>query len=669
MKSLLRDLKLDDIYCLDYETFYDTKAKYSLKNPSLSTTEYIIDPRFKMHMVAVQGSRQKKPKVLNRQQLIAWLRTVNWTRTGFLGHHTQFDGFISSHHFNHRAAFYFDTLSMARPLMPIQVGGGLDAINKALGGAGKTKAAALANIDGVRDLTPQQYRDLVPYAGDDALMTWDTFLKLVQYLPLQELRIIDLTMKMYTHPSALIDTTQLEGVRLADRARKRELVAALIKQRKLKLPKDYDAVAKRLVSNDQFAELLAEQGIDAPRKVSAKKTEKAGTEVTTWAMSKQDQEFIDLLAHANKTVRQLMEARFAVKSQQMESRCDRLLARAHIGPQPVYLKYYGAGPGRWSGGDLVNWQNLSSKRREGGAELRASVHAPEGHVFLIADLSQIEARLNAWDAGQEDKLEVFRQFDIILGTDKDGKVLRAGPDVYRYTASGIYHVSIDQITDAQRQIGKISDLSLGYQAGAPRFAKTLRLGSMGPPVDITDRAAADIHAAWRRTNHAIVANWRSTNERFKQAVGGRCKIAHGAVTYEGSANGKTAYMHGPGGASIRYDGIKFDEDGISYISEYQPLAKGGARVERTRLYGGILVQNKLEHLGRRLIADQMVELCDYLPTSRIVMSTHDEAVLTVPLRSAAKALKAAKAIMSRPPPWARNLPLAVDAHISARYDK
>lgn len=108
---------------------------------------------------------------------------------------------------------------------------------------------------------------------------------------------------------------------------------------------------------------------------------------------------------------------------------------------------------------------------------------------------------------------------------------------------------------------------------------------------------------------------------------------------------------------------------MSYLSEYFALKKGGARKERTRLYGGILVQNKLEHLGRRLIADQMMELCDYLPKAKLVMSTHDEAVMAIPVAQSNKALKAAQRIMSRPPPWAPDLPLAVDAYISARYDK
>lgn len=659
--SLMQSLHLDEIWGIDYESFYCTKSKYSLKNPTLSNTEYIIDPRFKAHMVSIQRHSWKKAKWLTIPQFVKWLRTINWARAGYLAHHTQFDGFISSYHYGHKAAFYFDTLSMSRPLVNIKVGGSLHNLSKAFGGSGKEKVESLVAVDGIRDLSPAQMKELGPYACDDVEDTWMIFRAMVEYLPLQELKIIDRTIKMYTDPTVLIDAPAIDGVLVKDTANKVMLV------KKLKLGKTFEEASERLVSKDKFAELLMDAGVQPPQKRSDKKSEKLGQDVIVWAMSKQDQEFKDLLAHPNKRVRHLMDARFAVTSNNMASRCKRLGARAHIGPQPVYLNYYGARPGRWSGGDLVNWQNLSSKRKEGGAELRASVYAPPGFELLIADLSQIEARLNAWDAGQEDKLDVFRAYDLIIGYDEKGKPVRSGPDVYRYTAAGIYNIHIDKIVDAQRQIGKISDLSLGYQAGAPRFAKTLRLGSMGPPVDISDDQAKLIHTAWRRTNDRIVKNWSNTNANFKNAVLGRMSVEHGAVTYEGAGN--IAFMHGPGGASIRYDDVHMGEDGMSYLSEYFPLKKGGARQERTRLYGGILVQNKLEHLGRRLIADQMIELCEYLPKAKLVMSTHDEAVLAVPIGQSAKALKAAQRIMTRPPYWAPDLPLAVDAHISARYDK
>lgn len=657
MKQLLREFKLDAIIGLDAETFYEAGSSgYSLKNQSISTTDYIIDPRFKMHCMSVQAHTWKKPRVLTHAQFKTWALGINWRRTGVLAHHAQFDGFIASHHYKIKPAAFFDTMSMGRPLLPITVGGSLDAMLKAFGNPGKEGGEALVAVAGKRDLTRAELKALMVYAGHDIEKTWWLFHKLREYMPIDELRLIDETVRMYTDPRLLVDKAAILSVRDADVANKQALVA------ELDLGPDYETGRARLASAPEFFALLQDAGIDPPTKVSVKKSEsatlKAGrpVEIIVPAFSKQDQEFKDLASHEDPFVRQLMAARFAVTSSLMETRCTRLAERSRIGAQPVYLNYYGAKPGRWSGGDLVNWQNLSSKRKEGGAELRASVYAPPGYVMLIADLGQIEARLNAWDSGQQDKLDLFRE----------------GLDVYRYGAAAVYNKPVGDVTDGERFIGKTCDLALGYQAGAPRFARTLRIGAFGPALDITDSLAKDIHTAWRQTNSRIVGNWKITNNNLRSAFFGLQTIEQGAVTYEGlkgNHHGGIGYIHGPGGASIRYDGVKNDDEGIKYISEYFPLVKGGARIKHTRLYGGIIVQNKIEHLGRRLIADQMLELCAYLPTAKLVMSTHDEIVMLVPTRLGNKALSAAKSIMTQAPYWAPDLPLAVDAHISTRYDK
>ena len=665
--ALLKALNLDSIVGIDFETYYD--ADYSLKNPKLSTTEYVIDSRFEMQMAAVRWDISKRAEILSPKEFPAFCKVTNWSRTAVLGHHMQFDGLILSHHFGVKPAFYLDTLSMARPAMPVQVGGSLKAITEAFGRPGKRRAQALVDVKGkhLADFTAKELKALALYAGDDIDDTWFIFKKLLPYIPLKDLRLIDSTIKMYAQPTVMIDRDAIQKVLIADVANKKKLVRAL------KLHKDLAVATEILGSNEQFAEQLRAAGVEPPVKVSIKKSEKAGQDVIVLAMSKQDQEFKDLEGHENKRVRQLMAARFAIKSALMESRCTRLSARAYIGPQPVYLNYYGAKPGRWSGGDLVNWQNLSSKRKEGGAELRASVYAPAGYTFLIADLGQIEARLNAWESKQEDKLEVFRAYDRITGwtTNKKGEPepIRDGPDIYRYVASGVYGKPPDRISDGERFIGKTCELALGYQAGAPRFARTLRIGAFGPALDITDSLAKDIHTAWRQTNRHQVDNWKISNNNLKSAFLGQQRLTQGVMTYEGTASG-AGFIHGPDGMSIRYDGVRANsENGVSYISEYFVGKKGGVRTEYTRLYGGIIVQNKIEHLGFRIISDNMLALCDAIPEGKLVMSTHDEIVMAVPNRWAKRALAAAKRIMTTPPVWAPDLPLAVDAHLSGRYDK
>lgn len=661
ISQLLKAFNIDRIIGVDAETFYDTATKYSLKNPSMSNTDYIYDKRFELQTMAVRADNARKTVSMVEPKFKAWAKTINWKRTGVLAHHAQFDGFIMSHHYGIKPACFFDTMSMARPLMPIQTGVSLDAVDRALGGKGKEGTEGLSEVDGIRlaIMTKMQIAKLQTYNCHDVDKLWYIFEKMLPFIPLHELKLIDRTVRMYTDPTLLVDIAAITPVLDNDVANK----IALVKKLKLVKPIGNHQAAKELLSSaDSFANLLHEAGVEPQKKVSIKKTETArkkdpfAPEISNWAFSKQDQWFKDLEAHENKRVRDLMAARFAVMSNNIEKRCERLIARAHVGPQPVYLKYYGARPGRWSGGDLVNWQNLSSKRREGGEELRASVHAPPGYVLLIADLSQIEARLNAWDAGQVNILDLFA----------------AKQDVYRYVAAGIFNKPVEKVTDGERFIAKTCVLALGYQAGVKRFVHTVRIGAFGPALDISYRDGEDIHTAWRQTNSRIVQNWKTTQNNVRSAFFGCQQIKHGVMTYEGkrTSRGLIGFQHGPTGMNIRYDDVRpaSEGNGFKYLTEYHEGQKG-TRTDYTGLYGGILVQNKLEHLGRIIIAEQMLELCEYLPKAKMCMTTHDELVMAVPERQGNKALKAANAIMSRPPTWAKGLPLAVEAHISARYDK
>src|SRR5690242_5582275 len=94
LKGLLKSLSLDAIAGVDYETYYDDD--YSLKK--IPTTEYIYDPRFETQLVAVQMSNWTKPRVMMPGEFQSWSKTIDWSRTGWLSHHTQFDGLIGSRH-------------------------------------------------------------------------------------------------------------------------------------------------------------------------------------------------------------------------------------------------------------------------------------------------------------------------------------------------------------------------------------------------------------------------------------------------------------------------------------------------------------------------------------------------------------------------------------------
>lgn len=627
--KLLIELNLDAIAGIDFETYYD--SDYSLKK--MSTTEYIVDPRFKTQMASVQWHTDKKATVMNPTEFKAFCKDVDWKRTGMLAHHCQFDSLILSHHFGAKPAFYLDTLSMGRALMPVQVGGSLKALCKAFGREAKKLAGALQDVKGVKYMTMKQYKALAVYAGKDIEDTWFLFGKLLPYTSIDELRLIDITVKMYAQPTLLVDGVMAASVEEGEAEKKAKLL------RKSKADK------KQLMSNQQFATLLEAEGVEVPVKIS-----KTTGEVTL-ALARNDLAFKDLLKHPSKKVRTLVEARLANKSTMLEKRAAKLASRSSIGAQPIYLNYWGARTGRWSGGDKANWQNLTR-----GSDLRKAVHAPARHTLVIADLSQIEARVLAWLAGQRDVLAAFAQ----------------GKDVYSLAAGRIYGREITKEHDPrERFVGKVATLALGYGAGAVRFADMLRLGQFGPPIEITSTLAADIVRAWRNANGMITGYWRSIESAARSAFFAHQTIKHGPVTFSGSAD--RGFVQLPGGTMLRYDGLEAAadctrEDGFDYISRWH-MGKDGPSVTRTKLYGGLLVENITQAIARNVIAGHMLEISRRLPDARIAMSTHDEVVLVVLQRRARSSLAVAQKVMTMAPAWAPDLPLAVDAHISERYDK
>jgi DNA polymerase len=632
IKDVLKLFDIDAIYGIDWETYYCTKSKYSLK--SMATTEYIFDKRFNAHMVAVMKNGWAKPRVMTPAQFKIWAAGINWERAGILAHHAQFDGLIASRHFKVKAKAYFDTISMARPVMPVGVNMSLFSLCAAFGRQSKQKAGALTNVDGIRVLTKKQYAELAPYAGDDIEDCWFLFDRLLPHTIPQELRLINTTIKMYAQPRLMIDTdlvSKLHDDTIAGKASQVDEVSKIFKR---------PIEAGELVSNDKFAKLMNELGYSVPYKIS--KT----TGKDAMALSKSDLEFKKLLSHEDPELRTLVQARFALKSSTVETRSKRMAVRSTHGVQPIYLNYWGAKTGRWSGGDKANWQNLSR-----GSDMRTAIYAPSTHKLIIADLSQIEARMNAYTAYQQDIVDAFAR----------------GEDVYCLAASKIYGRTITPADKLERFVGKVAVLALGYGAGAMRYAEMLRVGAFGPPLDISDNEAYAIVNAWRQANHKIVTNWKTQQTLMTDAfIQGR-SVDDEFVTYQG--DGKRGITVLPDGTYIRYDGVQGGAD-LTYVTKRTVNKRTGDVTElRQKLYGGLIVENNTQALARSVIGHQMVMIEDAMPWSQIVMSTHDEIVQIVPNRYADKALKLTNEIMSLSPEWAVGLPIAVDAHISQRYDK
>jgi hypothetical protein len=303
----------------------------------------------------------------------------------------------------------------------------------------------------------------------------------------------------------------------------------------------------------------------------------------------------------------------------------------------VFLKPFGAHTMRWAGADKVNPQNLTR-----GSGLREALAAPRGYVINIADSSQIEARTNAWRAGQTDKLAIFR----------------SGQDVYKYTASkAIYHKPEELITKDERFVGKTCDLGLGYGMGAPKVRHTLKIGQFGPPVDMSLDKCKQAVDGWRAVNMAIVRSWRTTEEMAKAAFLGSREMSDGLLIYEGFKG--DGYIHMPNGLYLRYHHVRLDDEGnLIYNTRYGP----------TKIWGGYLVENIVQCLAYIIVSEQMLIVQEEVDCE-IVTCTHDEIVALSRAGIAERNQRKIIEIMSRPPVWAPDLPLGAAGGMNTVYVK
>lgn len=613
------------IAAVDWETFYDDD--YSLRK--MSTSEYIRDPRFAITALGIQFGGEPHARVYHPRDARRVLEDIDWSETAFAAHHAHFDALILTEHFGIKPAFYIDTLSMGRGLHGTNHRLDLEGLCLRYGRQAKTHKQGLVNMKGVHDmesLPPDQLDTFVNYTADDVEDLMWLVTEMLRTFPEEELQIIDLTIRMFAEPCIDLDETVAERIYQAELLRKIELVRKITAHEGMQL----EEMKQVLRSNDKFAELLRSAGVEVQTK--------QGKKGPIPAISMQDVFFKSLREHPDPVVNDIVEARIAVKSAQLETRSRALSERARVNKAfPVYLRPYGAHTLRWSGGDKVNPQNLDKK-----SGIRAALVAPDGYLLNIADSSQIEARMNAWFNGQADVLAIFAR----------------GGDVYKYTAArAIYQKAVEEITKDERFVGKTCVLGLGYGMGALKFKHTLKIGQFGPPVDMDLDECHAIVDSWRATNAFIVNGWATVNKLALAAFLGNNTFEHGCIVFEGYKG--TGYIHVPNGMYLKYEKPHYSEEG-----DFVHVTRLGAR----KLYGGILMENIIQCLARNVIAEQMLRIQAELPT-RIGTCTHDEVVGVTRADLAAHVQEQFIKIMSWAPPWAAGLPLGAEGKVSKEYSK
>lgn len=342
-------------------------------------------------------------------------------------------------------------------------------------------------------------------------------------------------------------------------------------------------------------------------------------------------------------------------------------ARCNDGRIRGLLQFYGANrTGRWAG-RLVQVQNLPRNYikdidevrkdlKTGDYEafemmyssvpdilsqlIRTAFVAEDGYTFDITDFSAIEARVIAWLAGEQWRLDVFNSH---------GKI-------YEASASQMFHIPINEVDKNLRQKGKVSELALGYNGGVNAL---IAMGAL--EMGLQESELQGIVDAWRKASPAITKLWRGVENRAKTAIATRKSQRYKGLTFYYKAG--ILFIRLPSGRDLAYFRAKLVPGKYGEQICYEGTSEKGWHKQHT--YGGKLVENIVQAIARDCLAVSLQRIED--AGINTVMHVHDEAITEVPISESS--IEKLNAILAEPISWAPDLPLKGDGFSSAFYMK
>jgi len=288
------------------------------------------------------------------------------------------------------------------------------------------------------------------------------------------------------------------------------------------------------------------------------------------------------------------------------------------------LKYGGAHTMRDSGMGGINMQNLP-KGFVSGVDIRAKIKAPEGYTFAIVDLSQIEPRVLHFLAKDKNTLKYIRECEDLYEAfarawglfSGEGTLKERDPDLRFKT--------------------KTLALGLGYGMGAAKFTTV---------AGVTAKEASELVQLYREKNKAVTSLWSRLQAGFDET------LVKKEVNF---------FMELPSGRTMTYRNVSGNHGGRT--AEIPRLGK----LMRLGFWGGVLTENAVQSVSRDVFMHHCLKIEEAgIP---VLMRIHDEVVCLVPEESAQERLNQIISIMSIPPSWAKELPLAADGSISKVYKK
>ena len=393
-------------------------------------------------------------------------------------------------------------------------------------------------------------------------------------------------------------------------------------------------------------------------------------------------------------IRRMLQLRQALGKSSTKKYQTMLASVCRDGRVRGMLQFYGANrTGRWAG-RIVQLQNLPQNHipdldlaRRTVAEkdfdslemmygepaqvfselVRTAFIPSVGCHFIVTDFSAIEARVIAWIAGEEWRLDTFR----------------TGGDIYCASASQMFGVPVVKhgINGHLRQRGKVAELALGYGGGVGAM-KTMDTTHTIPEEDMPD-----IVSKWRARSPRITRLWKlfercaqTTIESGRETVacvealsdGGRyCKrqVDGKLVAIRFSMdkiNGKKfMFVTLPSGRTIAYPWPALQDGNYGKEIEYW-----GTDTKHTwapiRTYGGKLTENIVQATARDCLAEKMIRVEDM--GYHVVAHVHDEMIIDVP-RADEEAFQKIDGLMAEPIDWAPGLPLKGGTYTCDYYQK
>lgn len=616
------------IAVVDLETYW--AVGHSLTK--MSPIKYCMHPETEIISCAFKLGDEPTVVVFGEQEVRNYCASVDWSQYWVIGHNLSgFDSMILSWRLNIEPMLWGCTLAMARPVHAKDVGLSLAKL-VAHYGLGEKDQSALIATKGKHlcDFSADEISEMSVYNAADVEQCYGLFKCLVAHHNRDELKLIDMTIRMLIEPQFDADTDLLVDTLAEESARKQAMLieAASLMGTAAEGNDDDERAAAALTvlaSAGKFAAFLRTMGVDVPTKISLR------TNKEIPALAKTDEAFLALQEHDNPLVANAAAARLDAKSTILQTRILAFLDASDAHPEkkvPIPLKYYGADTtGRWSGWGY-NPQNLpriNPYAPKLSDALRKSLIAPSGYKVVVADLSGIELRVNHFLWQVPSSMEMYQ----------------AEPekaDLYKDFASKLYDVPYADVSKQQRQVGKVAHLGLGFGAGYVTFQKVAKL--MGG-VDITEDESNDIVQRWRSEYREIKQGWRTCHDSLPTIMRG----AEGhAVDPWGMVVPTADGLRTPKGI-IRYPDLRTETD----EDNRKEFVYGHGR-NKARIYAGKIDENIVQHLARCVIADNALDMQRATGLNPALM-VHDELVYVVPEDEAQTTLDTVQSIMRTPPTW------------------